>query len=255
MNTDITEKPWHIIRTDTYSTKYYKLEDALFYFLREHHNSKPINDIDAFSNFWCLALVNIKENHAAISRKGKLNFHSGSLCIFCPPFSLVNWHINPGEIKWHGFISDRILPDTLPKTPILFPWNKTIPKSYNEIINIIKSTIHYTEIDKIEEPSGIAFKTKKFIDNHFTEDLSISDISNALKISHPVMTRLFKKSFSLSPLEYRNKLRIFEAQKLFLITPCKIDKTRRATGFKDQTSFYRNFKQNTLVSPKVFSQS
>ena len=120
--------------------------------------------------------------------------------------------------------------------------------------NIKKETIYaFNKEEKMRIKQEL--ETKKFIDNHFTEDLSISDISNALKISHPVMTRLFKKSFSLSPLEYRNKLRIFEAQKLFLITPCKIDKTRRATGFKDQTSFYRNFKQNTLVSPKVFSQS
>jgi AraC-like DNA-binding protein len=98
-------------------------------------------------------------------------------------------------------------------------------------------------------------KTKKIIDNHFNENLSILDISNSLKTSHPVMTRLFKKAFALTPLEYRNKLRIFEAQKLFLINPGKVNKTSKLTGFNDQTTFYRHFKNSTLISPKMFSKN
>lgn len=96
-------------------------------------------------------------------------------------------------------------------------------------------------------------RAKEFINDNFSFDLSLDDISNALDISKYHFLRLFKQKTYLSPHTYL-MLRRIEKAKQFLQNGESIINTAYACGFNDQSHLNRRFKAITGLTPGSYKR-
>ena len=80
----------------------------------------------------------------------------------------------------------------------------------------------------------------RFIDEHFSEELSISCLCDKMHISESALFRLFKKELGITPHKYITERRLIEANKLI----CEGKSASLAatlSGFSDYSSFYKAY--------------
>lgn len=96
-------------------------------------------------------------------------------------------------------------------------------------------------------------EAKGFIESHFTEDLSLDQISQQAGISKYHFIRLFKNTFGLSPYQYLKRFRL-ESAKMALLSGKNLKEIALELGYADLAAFSKAFKQNFGYSPTKFSK-
>lgn len=94
--------------------------------------------------------------------------------------------------------------------------------------------------------------TVSYIHNHFTENLSIKELSEIEHLSESRFREVFKKAFGVSPGEYIINLRIDRAGELLLTSDLHISNISKLCGYSDELYFSRIFKKKMGVSPIVY---
>lgn len=96
---------------------------------------------------------------------------------------------------------------------------------------------------------------KKFIENNYNTDISLSDISDYVYISTSHFARAFKKQYDISPIQYLLSIRIQKAKALLEETNLKVSDIALEVGFSAQQRFNDIFKKQTGNSPSEYRQS
>lgn len=92
-----------------------------------------------------------------------------------------------------------------------------------------------------------------YIDEHFTEPLTLEILSSQLRLSPQYTCHLFQKSFGLRPFEYINRFRLRRAKELLLQQPDRdIKDIARAVGYEHASYFIKLFKQQEGITPSAF---
>lgn len=87
--------------------------------------------------------------------------------------------------------------------------------------------------------SGVA-ECIRFIDEHFSEDLSTACLCDKMHISESALFRLFKKELGITPHKYITERRLIEANRL--ISEGKPASVAAAlSGFSDYSAFYKAY--------------
>lgn len=89
----------------------------------------------------------------------------------------------------------------------------------------------------------------RYLNEHYSEDLLLSDVAQQFNMSHFYLSRLFKTSTGFSFVEYLNSIRIKEAQQLLRDTDEKIADVAQKVGFENQSYFGKIFKEMSGTSP------
>lgn len=92
----------------------------------------------------------------------------------------------------------------------------------------------------------------QYMNQHYSENLTLSFIAEQFQMSHFYLSRLFKSSTGFSFIEYLNSIRIKEAQQLLKNTDQKVAIISEAVGFENQSYFGKVFKDMTGISPLQF---
>jgi methylphosphotriester-DNA--protein-cysteine methyltransferase len=79
----------------------------------------------------------------------------------------------------------------------------------------------------------------------------MSAIARQLRTSATVMGRAFKRDFDLTPVQYRNHLRVTAAS-FELIEGKAVTRVAEDVGFDDLSRFNKNFKAITRTQPSQF---
>lgn len=88
-----------------------------------------------------------------------------------------------------------------------------------------------------------------YIYEHYTEPISIQELSSHCRISESHFRRLFKKVVGISPLEYIQHYRIQQACHLIYLNQEPINIIAQQTGYRSLSSFNRQFQQYMHSSP------
>ena len=88
-----------------------------------------------------------------------------------------------------------------------------------------------------------------YVENHYTEDIDLSHLAKMSYISEAHLFRLFKKETGMSPIEYKNALRIKKAEELLLDNELTVSDISELIGFENSCYFSRIFKKYTALSP------
>lgn len=88
-----------------------------------------------------------------------------------------------------------------------------------------------------------------YIDEHFTEDISLEEVASVAGYSKFHFSRIFKQLTNVSFYKYVNLQRIKYAEELLLNPEMSVSKIAIACGFSSTSSFIRMFKQLKNCTP------
>lgn len=84
-----------------------------------------------------------------------------------------------------------------------------------------------------------------YIDEHFNENISLSDVAGKIYISKNYLCDLFKKEMDITFIDYVTNLRIEKAKELLRTSDMKMYEISEAVGYNDYAYFSQIFKRHT----------
>ncbi len=109
---------------------------------------------------------------------------------------------------------------------------------------------------KNRDINSIEFKTIskgiKYLEDHLSSDMSVLELAKMCCVSETFFRRLFKKYSGVSPIEYKNRIRISKAKQLLSSSELTIGEIVDILGFYDMAYFSKTFKEKTGVTPREY---
>lgn len=109
--------------------------------------------------------------------------------------------------------------------------------------------------DEPKESTANSFIVKnalKYIEDHYTEKLTLTDLADKMYVSQWYLSKLLNKYAEKSFNELLNQARINKAKKLLSDPSLKIHEISDMLGFNDVTHFSKIFKKLVEVSPNEY---
>jgi AraC-like DNA-binding protein len=97
-------------------------------------------------------------------------------------------------------------------------------------------------------------QARAFLEAHYSQNVSLEQLSGIAGVSSFHLTRLFRESVGLPPHAYLNQVRIFHAKKLLTLGQ-PIAEVAFETGFADQSHLTRHFKRIVGVTPGQYRKN
>lgn len=96
-------------------------------------------------------------------------------------------------------------------------------------------------------------KMLDYIHNHFSDNISLREISDVADISERECLRCFQKTIQLSPIQYLLKYRVMQGAKMLLDTPASsISEIAISCGFDSPSNFTKTFRRFYNCSPREY---
>ena len=92
-------------------------------------------------------------------------------------------------------------------------------------------------------------KAIKYIDINYLNEINVGELAKMCNLGECMFRRCFKEETGISPLKYRNKLRITHAYEMLVQTNCSVAEAMEITGFYDASYFNKTFKLYTGKTP------
>lgn len=95
-------------------------------------------------------------------------------------------------------------------------------------------------------------KALHYIQDHYSDQIQLSTVADAVLISPAYLSRIFTEYFSTTFIDYLTDLRISEAQRLIKNTNMSIKEIANKVGYSDPNYFSKCFKKNTGYTPTEY---
>ena len=231
-----------------------RTSDGNFKLIREIQTKQKLVTNDFTGPYWIYAKFKLKGKEAIFRHNGELiKIKSKSFSLWFPPFSMIEITYENVKLKGEMLIGRDILEDNIASNPmVIYKDNEKLPLNLKSVLARVKKfSKDGQEISLSNCASALSLKCKKCLDQKFNSNIPISDISESLKTSHSYMTRTFKKDFGITPVFYRNWMRVMSASFL-LLEQNSILETQEKVGFEDLSRFNKQFKRITHSTPRQF---
>lgn len=120
---------------------------------------------------------------------------------------------------------------------------------------MLDSRAHSEAIAELEQPSVLAHRVRKYLDEYYNEQITLHDVAEQLHISEYYLAHVFKKEFGSSPMKYVMKRRIGGAQEMLMNTDLPIAAIADRLGYCSVCHFNAVFKKQVGLAPGQFRQS
>lgn len=243
------------VEASTYLSRYEQLDEDLIFFNRVHRYPTLYDDVDVLGNFNFFAFGRVQENQVFVQQESKLIPIQGNGVLFIPQLSMVHWHIKPCEISWEAFSFQKSTP-AAPMQPMFYPM-ETFPKirTRQDIFDFFAQNPTAVNISVHRRPTPEALRIKQAIDSFLGEELTLLQIADAMNLDPYEVTRIFKRSFGLNPVEYRTKQRVLDSMFRLLTaqaTKSEVSRVAFDVGFADLSRFNKQFKKHIDLPPSKF---
>ena len=126
-----------------------------------------------------------------------------------------------------------------------------ISKGYLYILTaMILSQVPLARQEDLYDSGGICQDISNYLNQHFTEELSLSQLACALGYSKYHISHIFREKFGCSYSDYLKRLRAEHAMGLLTHSALSMTEVCFASGFSSLRSFYRAFHEVYGASPK-----
>lgn len=146
------------------------------------------------------------------------------------------------------------------------------PARYDFLTEVLRNAINTVEeknhqdilegygqlyIDNLSKSKGaetedIAEKTARYIEEHLSEELSVSSLANMVYVSPDHLTRTFKKKYQCTVSDYILKKRMIMAAELIRQSGMTITMVSDAVGFGNYSYFTEQFKKYYGMTPREY---
>jgi AraC-like DNA-binding protein len=208
---------------------------------------------EIFPYVWHLAIVRgIEPGQIALYSEGKRVPLVGDRALFLPPYSVLDWELE-GDFTIETIKSQLSLGEGSPLKPVVFELDEyDLPKTLEGVSRCLDGARGLWVAEPRRKPTAVATRAKAYLDSHFLDPLSIGEIARKLRMPRSVMTRAFTQAFGLSPVVYRNHLRVFQAMALLTVQNFRVAEASYHCGFSDLSNFNRHFKRIVEHVPSAF---
>ena len=94
-----------------------------------------------------------------------------------------------------------------------------------------------------------------YLESNYTEDFSVETLAKLCALSTASFRRLFVECKGLSPVEYRNRLRLRKASELLKTGRYTVGEVAEQVGIRDIKYFGKLFKHHTGLTPSVLKKN
>jgi AraC-like DNA-binding protein len=227
-------------------------EDGTLRVRRSHRSRKAFEGLDTMGDRWLLGIAEVRSGEIEFfTYSTTTKVSSGRYVIWMPAGSLVrsaHRNLDQKMIAWVGCAQSSC---RVARAFIAREWKGRFPRSMNEVERFIERCGSRVEIEYNPAPGPLSQRAKYRIDRSFTESIPMSAIARQLRTSATVMGRAFKRDFDLTPVQYRNHLRVTAAS-FELIEGKAVTRVAEDVGFDDLSRFNKNFKAITRTQPSQF---
>lgn len=131
------------------------------------------------------------------------------------------------------------------KKLFLLKSNRTMVMSiFYKIISSIANTV--------PEEAGIIRPALSYIENHYTENLTNSQLAQICNISEIYFRKLFTQIYKISPRQYIINLRIGKSKQMLAEGVLQVNAVAERCGFSNPYHFCRLFKSKTGLTPTEY---
>ncbi len=120
------------------------------------------------------------------------------------------------------------------------------------ILNIVRRTKNNILIKPTTKVNKECRFIEQYINEHFSEDITLQKLSNLTYLNKYYIVHVFKKYKGLSPINYLIERRIHEAKKLLETTNYSVSKVAEISGFSSQSYFSQIFKKEMNMTPNQY---
>jgi hypothetical protein len=106
----------------------------------------------------------------------------------------------------------------------------------------------------VKNETELIQNTKRFIEENYSERLTLEDIANEVHVNKAYLSRTFKAQTGENLFEYINRLKIKKAKIYIKKYNKKIYEVAQLLGFEDTAYFSRIFKKYEGISPKEYEK-
>lgn len=107
---------------------------------------------------------------------------------------------------------------------------------------------------KEEQSESVISKAKNYINQNFSRELTLDEVSQAVNISPYYFSKLFKEEAGENFIEYLTRLRISHARELLKNPDLSIKEICVMSGYSDPNYFSRIFKKQENMSPSEYRE-
>lgn len=168
--------------------------------------------------------------------------------------SMASFQIDVLNVLYTYLKSKEILPNKLFQSNNYHVLSHVACKSVEEMKLYLKYVINtandYLEASTSEQ--SVAERLKKYVDQHYTEDIHTSDIADVFFIDSDYGSKLFKKQFGISFKNYIIQKRIETSKQLLIHTDLSINAVSINVGYENYSYFTRLFKKIEGITPTEY---
>ena len=191
---------------------------------------------------------------------------------FVPAFSVAESYIDGSMNKYYihfanespyldlyRYLSDRISAPSGPNTEFLF---NTVVENYASgapaarmrvqgAMSLIMSDFFGEGVPDSDTLTRF-IPLLDYINEHYRENLSLSDLAGRMNLCTMYFANLFKRTFNVSPKQFILNKRLAEGQRLLLTTDMSVKEIAYATGFENENYFSEFFTSKVGISALKF---
>lgn len=118
----------------------------------------------------------------------------------------------------------------------------------------IGTATHNVSCKASEKSMSVVETAKEYIQNNYSKDISLDDVSRTVNISPYYFSKIFKEETGEGFVEYLTGIRIEKAKELLNTTEYSIKEICSMVGYADPNYFSRSFKKNVGVTPTEYKE-
>ena len=155
------------------------------------------------------------------------------------------------EVERKGIKINRNNNDPFESVDSYENWKIILQKTEKIFLELVRIVMKSLE----KQYSLITSRTISYIEKHFKEDISLSNIAESLGVSESHISRIFKKETGINFVPWVNKFRVEYSLDLLASGEYKLYDIADLSGFSDYKYYTRQFKRFMGLSPTEFRKN
>ncbi|SDG61657.1 AraC family transcriptional regulator [Marvinbryantia formatexigens] len=135
------------------------------------------------------------------------------------------------------------------------PGYNTVCQDLLEVVLLLlmrRSQFTVTFVPSSRKSSREAAIVRRYIDNHFKENITLDDLAAVAHVSKYYLAHLFRHAYDTSPISYLLSCRIQESLYLLTETDLTLSEISQMLGFSSPSYFSQSFRRIQGISPMQY---
>lgn len=130
---------------------------------------------------------------------------------------------------------------------------ETLDEIKAQLFDLFNRLIPLIDNGARESNSEYVNKALNYIKQHFTDNISLANVADEIKITNVYLSKLFKEEMNIGFSEYLCDLKLEKAKSLLVEGKHEIKDIAAMCGFNNYAYFFNTFKKKTGLTPKEFT--